>query len=1012
MISDLPVALRVYPDLRPADSKRNRNAQPPRPDAMLVFDCETRTDATQALTFGSYRFIEHGQCLEEGLFYADDLSRSEKAILEHYVRTHRADTAHEGVPDLKLLSLGEFLEKLYRAAYKGRCLLVAFNFPFDASRVSCDYGNAQGRFLGGFSLVLWQYRDKRKGQTAHPYRIRVAIKHIDSKRALKAFTGAQEPDEVDQIPETSTSGTPEDRYTFRGHILDLRTLTFALTDRGHSLESACEAYGVEHGKVKAQQHGVITPEYIEYNRRDVLATAELAEKLLSEYERHPIPLQATKAYSPASIGKAYLRAMGITPVMQRPAAFPKERLGHAQSAFYGGRAGAHIRKVAAPVVYTDFLSEYSTVNALMGLWRFVVAQEIRVVENCEAELEQLLREVTTEWVPDPSNWKRLTGFARVIPDGDVLPLRAKYGTNDWQIGVNHVYAASDDPKDGLWYAWPDLIASVLLTGNLPRIAEAFKIEPIGQLDGLRPILFRGQVPIEPRTQDFFRAVIEERKRLSKREDLDKTERERLDKALKTFGSATSYGIFAQMDRQESDKKVRLTCYGIDETPYTCSVLHPETPGEYCFPPLAALVTSGGHLLLALLERLVTDRGGTYAMEDTDSMAIVAARRDGLVQCPGGPHRTKDGREAIRALSWEQVREIVDLFARLNPYDREAVPGSILKIEDDNFNPRTGKQRQLWCYAISTKRYTLFVRGKNGEPELLRSNVNNGEDRWSEHGLGHLLNPTDPQSDDREWIAQAWLRIIRKTLDMRTKPRFDNIPAVGRTSVSSPWIMKSLAALNQGKPYAKQIKPFNFLLSAHIAPLGHPIGVDPERFHLIAPFESDSGKWLRGQWIDVYTGKRCRVTTSQVRGPKVAGLMTYGDVLREYKYHEELKCAGPDGEPCSKQTIGLLSRRHVRIAALHFIGKESNLLEEVEAGQVHDIQEAYTEYSDARREREAWLRDVVPKLKAMPLKELQSQTGLSLAALKAARAGRMPHRHNRFILLAALRGLSLGSNISM
>ena len=116
--------------------------------------------------------------------------------------------------------------------------------------------------------------------------------------------------------------------------------------------------------------------------------------------------------------------------------------------------------------------------------------------------------------------------------------------------------------------------------------------------------------------------------------------------------------------------------------------HPESPGEFCFPPLASLITGGSHLLLALLERLVTDRGGTYAMEDTDSMAIVAIKDGGLVPCPGGPYRTEDGREAIRALTWEQVREIVALLDRLNPYDREAVKEPILKIEDDNFDPKT------------------------------------------------------------------------------------------------------------------------------------------------------------------------------------------------------------------------------------------------------------------------------------------------------------------------------------
>ena len=320
--------------------------------------------------------------------------------------------------------------------------------------------------------------------------------------------------------------------------------------------------------------------------------------------------------------------------------------------------------------------------------------------------------------------------------------------------------------------------------------------------------------------------------------------------------------------------------------------------------------------------------GTYGMEDTDSMAVVASERGGLVPCPGGSHRTKDGREAIRALSWAQVREIVGLFAKLNPYDRDAVPDSILKIEDDNFDPATGKQRQLWCYAISAKRYGLFLRDRDGRPTLLRKDVNNGEDRWSEHGLGHLLNPTDPNSDDRDWIAQVWLRIIRKALGLRTAAQaFDKLPAVGRTSVSSPWVMRSLAALNSGKPYAKQIKPFNFLLTAHIRRLGHPMGVDPERFHLIAPYESNPRKWLMQPWVDVYSTKRYRVSTSQARGPKIAGLLTYGGVLREYEYHEESKCSGPDGKPCARQTIGLLSRRHVRIAELHFIGKESNLLEE-------------------------------------------------------------------------------------
>src|SRR6185312_14477078 len=96
-----------------------------------------------------------------------------------------------------------------------------------------------------------------------------------------------------------------------------KTLAFALTDRGHSLKSACEAFGVEDGKMEVSGHGKITEEYIHYNRRDVAASSQLAEKLLQEYDLHPISLPETKAFSPASIGKAYLRGMGITPISQR-----------------------------------------------------------------------------------------------------------------------------------------------------------------------------------------------------------------------------------------------------------------------------------------------------------------------------------------------------------------------------------------------------------------------------------------------------------------------------------------------------------------------------------------------------------------------------------------------------------------------------------------------------------------------------------------------------------------------
>ncbi len=416
------------------------------------------------------------------------------------------------------------------------------------------------------------------------------------------------------------------------------------------------------------------------------------------------------------------------------------------------------------------------------------------------------------------------------------------------------------------------------------------------LSGLKPTKLRRAIKIDPKRQDFFKAVIEERKRQSSRGNLYSIEQERLDKALKVLANTTSYGIYAEMNRKESEDKVRVTCHGIDAEPFNCRVSHPDVPGEYCFPPLASLITGAARLMVALLERCVCDLGGTYAMEDTDSMAIVATERGGLVLCEGGPHRTKDGQQAVWALTWKQVGEIAERFAALNPYDRRAVPGSVLKIEDDNYDPTTHKQRQLYCVPISAKRYALFLNDGNRTPALLRNGTNNNDDRWSEHGLGHLLNPTDPESENRDWISQIWLNIVSKTLGLPTRVLgFERLPAVGRTSISSPAVMRPLAQLNEGKKYPDQIKPFNFLMACHVSPLGHPDGVNPERFHLIAPYESDSRKWLKADWVDQYTGKRYRVTTVGHYGSRnTARVKTYVDVVLEYEFHGESKSADSKG----------------------------------------------------------------------------------------------------------------------
>ena len=90
-----------------------------------------------------------------------------------------------------------------------------------------------------------------------------------------------------------------------------------LTDRGHSLDRPASLR--RGAREDAPSIGTASSRrtYIDYNRRDVEATAALAFKLLEEYDRFDVDLQETQAYSPASLGKAHLRKMGIAPILER-----------------------------------------------------------------------------------------------------------------------------------------------------------------------------------------------------------------------------------------------------------------------------------------------------------------------------------------------------------------------------------------------------------------------------------------------------------------------------------------------------------------------------------------------------------------------------------------------------------------------------------------------------------------------------------------------------------------------
>jgi hypothetical protein len=551
----IELALRCFPVLanqKPARKRRRRGWKPP--EYLLVYDTETTTDARQQLTFGSYhcyRRIEDAddpftyECFEEGLFHADYAPVDAVARLRAYAEAHDADTSVEN-PKLRVLSQREFVDLLYRAAVKARAHVVNFNMPFDVSRLAFKVGEARKGARGGFSLVLSGYDDPKTGEfRENIYRPRLTIKTIDSKRAFKQFTRVK--DEVQGITDSFASGAR--RGVFRGNLLDLRTVGFALTDRGLSLGSACKEFAVERKGDPGRHLGWdFDDEYVDYNRRDTRITAKLGIAMLREYGRHPINVAPGEVYSPALIAKGYLAAMGVTPPLLRWPDFPKPELGYTMSTFYGGRTSARIRRVFVPVRYCDFQSMYPTVIALLRLWDLLIAADYRIVDVTD-RAQALLAGITLDRLFDPATWAQLGFFAQIVPQGDILPARAHWDAGDArQIGVNPLTAS-----DPLWYAGPDLVASALMAKRAPLVLRAFAIEPVRDEHGrvvplkrLRTVNLLGSIPVDPLRDNFFVKAIEMRQRARKDATLSEAERGRRNRGLKVIANS-AYGNLAQMD---------------------------------------------------------------------------------------------------------------------------------------------------------------------------------------------------------------------------------------------------------------------------------------------------------------------------------------------------------------------------------------------------------------------------------------------------------------------------------
>jgi hypothetical protein len=872
----------------------------------ICFDDETRTDLAQELRIIAWQVHKRDRLHQAGIAY------NPAALTAAEITTLQTWAEQQG---LVVITVDTWVEKVfYRIAYTRRGLVVcSVNGAFDISRIAIRHNAARGRgrdltMRGGFTFTL----TKRNGLPP------VQVKRISAKAAFIRFTSP-----AGRPPETRNHEDAETKAkVFRGHFVDVGTIGSALLGdaRGYRGRRSLAGLAAKLGapaKLEIDEDtlgGPITEELLDYAMQDVETTWACYTALRDRYASFQLPTPLHRIYSEASIGKAHLAAMGVRGWREVQPDAPNWLIAAIMESYYGGRTECHIRNLPVPGVYTDVRSEYPTVFTLMGMWRYLTATGIDWVDTPVGEVSRWLAELTVEQLLNPATWRELNVLVRIDPDGDLLPTRARFdpgNTPNMALTYRH--------GTGQWWTLADAAVSALITGRIPAITDALRFTPRAQQTGLKPVEVAGNPAyrIDPSHHDFIARLVELRADL--RANPDPNLPGGVEVALKATASSIAYGAPVELNVTDHAKPQLLTLHYPDGTTAAVASNRVETPGRYFHPLVATLVAGSGRLLLGLMQRMVTDLGGTYAMCDTDSMFIVATRTGGLVPCLGGDVRTRDGEDAVHGLRWTQVDEIVSRLVRLNPYQGSVAGQSILKVESDNYEASTGEQVETYALSYAAKRYSLMHLDGEGRPHLTGKP---GSRRRSEHGLGHLLAPEQADSDT-DWRDALWLYLLSARLGQAApEPTWFGQPAYGRLAVTSSHEERAFARYNQNRRYRAKVRPFGFgMVTYPTAPEQRRTGMRM----LVAPYRRRSGR--RQSWIDRSNPAsgpwRIRTDNSPYLLDETITVKTMRDVVTEYSQHAETKAAGMDGQPCGRDTVGLLRPRPIHADHLDRVGKEAN-----------------------------------------------------------------------------------------
>jgi hypothetical protein len=919
----------------------------------------TTGDEKKDLLFGAYICAEREGteyvAKEIVLFYPEGHPEEFRA-LTRFVR----DSAYE------LGSVEEFRRSILLKYVKAGALIVAYNAPFEISRIAIKW-NKSTKTRRAFSFYFRMFPDKKTGKMRPSgYEPGISVESLDAAKAIYRPIKYK-------FHDRDAEREKEDEKFSNVHILDLKTLTSVLTGEVYTFQSASEIFGAPASRVR-KFHPRVTKPAIEHLLRDVTAELELLNRLKQEFERHPVDLPPDRCYSPATLAKSYLSAIGIKPPQEK-FKIPDRINGIAAQTSAGGRAECTIRQTPVPVTHLDFHAQFPSVSYRLGVRELLCAESLdfpdftagarRMVER--TELDDCFR---------PAFWRQLRWFALVEPNDDVVPIRAKFGLqahSDPTLAWNFLTS-----KQPIWMTGPDVIAAKLMTGKPLKILKAIKVVPRGVQPGLVPVKLHSQMKVDPLRHDLAVKLVELRSAM-------KSKSPELAGGLKVAANSAAFGIFSQLDVRSLDSRSPLRVFSGETNYLTPPAEIWERPSEFYCPIIGSFVTGGSHLLCAMLERIVRDMGGQIAAMDTDSAMIVSSKHGGLFPCAGGQHKLANyhegtGNAAIRALSFAEVDSIRERFESLNPW-RKTLKTPFLRLEKENFDSN-GNRQQLNFYGISAKLYCLF--NLEGNRLLVR--------KPSGHGLGFLQAPYTVADWQRRtgrkwkenlppWIFEGWHFILSRKLALPHKrPSWLKQPAVMAVPITTPQVLARLGVFKDDlRPFTVMTVPFP-KKEIKLLWTGYFIMPHTEKLHDL------HGRTM----VNIVSGETFHIyDKNSSKFPKPSGwlsLKTMEDEINHILSRAESKFCTPNGGLCTNRTVGLLARRHIVAGDFHFIGKEAStrwaggpdLSMLAEAGDLDPADETSREYE--RVVDPKYLDQIRTEARQFSNKLLSRQSGVARCAI--------------------------------